>query len=429
MTAKLIRDLDTRDFGAETLRIGDLNADGRPEFLVVQSRYGYRTISCITALTLDGEILWQKGKPSADNGRLYSDLPIQIYDWDDDGETEVLFVEQARYAEPEEFTMPDGRVIAERASRYEGDAHMVVLRGSTGREKHRFPIPAPADDCFLFADLTGKGRREDFVVKDRYWNMWGVSSEGEELWHWNGPTGHYPAIADIDGDGKDEVYVGYALIDSDGRVIFSKEPQEKHSHQDAATIIRRADGSWRLIFGNDGVHCHDPHGNELWSHPLEEAQHTVVGHYRDDSEYQVAVVDRGIHDRQAHRRSTLYLYDMDGKQIWKKRQPVGSWAAAPLAVDWRGGGKPQCIFEYSHGPETPLILFDGYGGIVETFDPESVGAPKNDTFEYGYGARADVYGDSREEIITFSPSGVRVFANTAPLAIPTLYNNNLYQGM
>jgi hypothetical protein len=54
-----------------------------------------------------------------------------------------------------------------------------------------FALPAPADDSFLFADLTGRGRRQDLVVKDRYWNLWGISFEGQTLWHWRGSTGHF----------------------------------------------------------------------------------------------------------------------------------------------------------------------------------------------------------------------------------------------
>ena len=52
-------------------------------------------------------MIWQTGKPSADNGRIYSDLPVQIYDWDNDGANEVLYVRQAKYAEPPH----DGRAV------------------------------------------------------------------------------------------------------------------------------------------------------------------------------------------------------------------------------------------------------------------------------------------------------------------------------
>jgi len=43
--------------------------------------------------------------------------------------------------------------------------------------------------------------------------------------------------------------------------------------------------------------------------------------------------------------------------------------------------------------------------------------------------RADVWGDSREEMILAGWKGLRIYANARPLAIPTLYNNTLYHGM
>lgn len=39
-TVHLVSRIDVRDFGAETVRIGDLNSDGAPDLLLVQSVYG-----------------------------------------------------------------------------------------------------------------------------------------------------------------------------------------------------------------------------------------------------------------------------------------------------------------------------------------------------------------------------------------------------
>ena len=99
-TIHLVKHLNTGSFGAETVRIGDLNADGAPDLLFVQSEYGTRAITCLTATTILGDVLWQFGDPSKENGRIYSDLPVQIYDWDADGWNDVLFVRQAKYVEP-----------------------------------------------------------------------------------------------------------------------------------------------------------------------------------------------------------------------------------------------------------------------------------------------------------------------------------------
>jgi hypothetical protein len=116
------------------------------------------TFTCLTAVTLSEEILWQTGTPSKDNGRAYGDLPVQIYDWDRDGTNEGLYVRQATYLDS---PPPIAQNIRERAPRYEATATLLVLDGRTGREKTRFALPAPADDSFLFVQACSSPAGED----------------------------------------------------------------------------------------------------------------------------------------------------------------------------------------------------------------------------------------------------------------------------
>lgn len=440
----LVSSFETPDFAADTVRVGDLNGDGAPDLLYAQCIYGQREISCLTAVTIHGQKLWQVGTPSAANGDVYGDLPVQIYDWDNDGANEVLYIRQARYAEP---ILYDGdkayleKRICERASRYEGDATMVVLDSLTGQEKCTFPLPAPADAGFLFADLTGRGRREDLVVKDGYWNMWGVSHDGTILWHWKGSAGHYPAIADVDDDGCDEVFVGYALIDHDGKLLFQKDWDGWGDgvedawgvpvHQDAAFIMQLADGSWRLLFGNGGVHCLAADGTELWHDPLYEAQHVVAGKYRDDSEVQVAVIDRGHPRTPEGKPADLLLYDIDGREIWRRPQLQSGWCAACIDIRWSGVGDLKEILVYKRGLGSPTAIYDGQGNVVDEIDvPASLTADEDPSVPPGYACgRADVWGDGREEVLALARHGTQIHANRRPLAIPTLYNHTLYNGM
>jgi hypothetical protein len=425
--AHLVSCLDVKDFGAETIRIGDLNADSAPDLLFVQSHRGSRAITCLTATTIQGAVLWQSGVPSADNGRIYADLPVQIYDWDNDGWNDVLYVTQANYVEPPY----DGNGVRERADRYEGDATLVILSGQTGEEKGRLALPAPADDCFLFANLTGRARREDLVVKDRYWNMWGVSHEGQVLWKWSGSTGHFPSIADVDGDGCDEVFVGYALVDHDGTVLFSSDPQG--SHQDACYIVKPSDGQWRLLYGNGGLHCLNAQGADLWTYPMGECQHVVAGRFRTDSEIQFISIDRtpvATHRRDENAWAILYLFDLNGKVLWQQQQEKGAWAIAPLAVRWSGPESPQDILVYGHGPGRPVVIYRGDGIQLDTLPlvltPDRTA--EDHQAEY-YALVADVWGDGREEVILSGSRGACIYANARPLDVPTLINETLYPGM
>ncbi len=421
----LVSVIDTEDFGAETVRIGDLNGDGAPDLLFVQSIHATREITCLTATTVSGEVLWQHGTPSRDNGVIYSDLPVQIYDWDGDGANEVLYVVQARYVEPDEW----GGWARERARSYEGDAFMVILDAATGEEKGRFAIPAPADDCFLFANLTGRGRRQDLVVKDRYWNIWGVSHEGTVLWHWEGSTGHFPAYGDVDDDGKDEIFLGFCLLDHDGTVRFAHDP--KGAHQDAAYVVRLEDGTWRLLFGNHGLHCLSIAGEELWSLPMAEAQHVVIARYRGDGPLQCAAIARGQPRPDGSRDpATLILCDMKGQELWHRELGPESWASGCIAVDWFGADDPSCVLVYGRGPGEPAVLYDGGGELVDSLPMVyAPGHPDNDPRAHFYALKADVWGDGRDEVILFGARGACIYSNARPLAIPTLYNSNLYPGM
>jgi hypothetical protein len=422
-----------KDFLSETIRIGDVSGDGEPDLVFVQNLYGPRVITCLTATTLSGEILWQSGTPSKDNGRAYGDLPVQIYDFDRDGRNEVLYVRQAVYLDS---PPPAAETIRERAPRYEGSATMVVLDGRTGQEKTRFPLPAPADDSFLFADLTGRGRREDLVVKDRYWNLWGVSHGAKVLWHYAGSVGHYPAIADVDEDGRDEVFVGFALIDHDGKVLFERDA--RGAHQDAAFIVKPPDGKWRLLFGNGGIHCLVRSGTELWQHPLGEAQHVIAGRFRTDSPLQFMVVDRTpvpTHRRDANAWAILYLYDLDGRELWRRQMAPGEWCIATRRINWLGPGQPECALVYGfsverQGPAKAARLYDGRGEVVDTFPLPAAPLPgEKDFWSDCYGMAADVWGDSREEVILFGSRGCCIYANARPLDQPSLYNMTLYPGM
>ena len=436
MPAHLVSNIDTKQFGAETIRIGDLNGDGAPDLLFVQSIYGTRKVSCLTATTILGNVLWQVGDPSAENAHIYSDLPVQVYDWDNDGRNEVLYVQQARYAEPVFIRSWDGRQARERARSYEGDATMIVLDGSTGREKRRFPLPAPPDDSFLFADLTGQGRRRDLVVKDRYWNLWGIAHSGEVMWHRTVSTGHFPAVADVDGDGRDEVFVGLALIDQNGQVLFERdgahadEPEKAGAHQDAVCIVRLPDRSWRLLSADDGVHCLAPDGTEFWQRPVAHAQHVVAGTFRTDSPMQFAVVERGEPGAEGRGPAELHLYDVDGREIWRRRQPEGSWMAAAVTARWFGSGAPHGILVYERGPDQPAAIYDGAGDIADMFAMQlTAERSEEDRRTPHYGLAADVWGDSRDEVILFGSRGACVYANARPCALPTLYNETLYPGM
>ena len=68
--------------------------------------------------------------------------------------------------------------------------------------------------------------------------------------------------------------------------------------------------------------------------------------------------------------------------------------------------------------------------MVDTLEtPQPLGQEAETRRGCTYCLAADVWGDSREEVIRFSPRGASIHANTRPLALPTLYNETLYPGI
>jgi hypothetical protein len=258
----LVSKMVGKDFLSETIRIGDLNGDGAPDILFVQNLYGPRIITCLTATTLAGEILWQTGTPSKDNGRIYCDLPVQIYDWDHDGTNEVLHVRQA--------------------------------------------------------------------------------------------------------------------------------------------------------------------------------QHVVAGRFRTDSPLQVMAVDRTpvpTHRRDANAWAILYLYDLEGRELWHRQMEKGEWCIAARLIQWLGPGQPDCALVYGQsverqGPPKPACIYNGQGEVIAELPLQIAGLPgEKDFWSDCYGMAADVWGDAREEVILFGSRGFCVYANTQPLDKPSLNNMTLYPGL
>ncbi|MBM4091547.1 MAG: hypothetical protein FJ276_19285 [Planctomycetes bacterium] len=182
-TTRVVSRIVGREFLSETVRVGDLNGDGAPEVLFVQNLYGPRIITCLTATTIAGEILWQTGTPSADNGRCYCDLPVRIYDWDRDGRE--LW---RRQMQPGEWCIatrlirwlgpgqPDCALVYGFSVNQRGPGKSARIYNGQGEVVDELPLqvgPAPGEteytsDCYgMAADVWGDSREEVLLFGSR----------------------------------------------------------------------------------------------------------------------------------------------------------------------------------------------------------------------------------------------------------------------
>ncbi len=184
------------------MRLGDINGDGRMELVLLQpdsgfdERYFPHSVKCATAFNLEGEMLWQVGVPDLETDFVTdSELPAQIFDIDNDGNNELLYI---------------------------SDGELIVLDGMSGVQKKKYPLPAPdAHDAIIIADLEGKGYPQNIILKNRFHQLWAMDSNFNVMWTYKGNIGHFPWPYDIDNDGRDELICGYTVLSGEGEVLWT----------------------------------------------------------------------------------------------------------------------------------------------------------------------------------------------------------------
>jgi rhamnogalacturonan endolyase len=374
----------TPGFGAgRDLRFGDLDGDGKIDILVVQQNpHGpadsFSEVGCMTAMTLDGKILWQNGLRDSWHDQLTNDVAVQINDIDGDGHNEVIYCR---------------------------DQEIVVADGATGKTKYKAPTPEASvvggrsrfprilGDALYFCDLRGTGARRDLIIKDRYQNVWAYDDKLQPMWHVPLNTGHYPFAYDMDGDGKDELAIGYALLSHDGKVIWNLEDKIQ-DHADGVAIVRFKDGAeprWLCAASDEGFLLGDAKGGIIEHLQLGHVQNPSIANYRPDLPgLETVTVDfwgnQGI----------VNFFDADGK--WLMDAEPAQHGSMMLPLTWKGDGQEYWILS-----PNPVEggAFDGWGRRVLKFPAD--GHPDMCV------ATLDLTGDCRDEIVVWDPWEIWIY--------------------
>ena len=380
------------------MRWGDLDGDGRLDLVIAQRENGAteehkRYISGLTAMNLDGKILWQWGTADTLQELFATDLPYQVCDLDGDGRCEVVFSHDFKI---EVLDGRTGELLKSVPTPLHGPRHPDSFYAEDKYER----IPAGA---IHFADLAGAGRVGDFLIKDDYNNIWAYSRSFEPLWTACLNAGHYPYVADIDGDGRDEVLQGYTLFDDNGSVIFDLGMQD---HADAAFIGALGGDCFPGLHayfcaGEEGVIVTDMQGKVRYKEILGHAQRMAIGDFRPELPgcELASVTYWGEHN-------IITLHASDGREL-AEYQPhfIGSTLAA---VDWVGDGTALLLLS---GDEKQGGMLDGYGRLVVRFTDPGHSVLCCDAI--------DLTGDSRDEVLLWDRDKLWIYTQGTNVAPPS----------
>jgi rhamnogalacturonan endolyase len=353
-------------------------------------------------------------------------------------------------------TLPDGRRVAPLVGRIlKGPEYVTVFDGRTGAALATAPYAPPRDATTLTpttAQLAatwgdGYGNRSDrylagvaYLDGARPSAVFGrgyYARSTVAAWDWRGGRlvqrwlfdsaapgnaafagqgNHQLSVADIDGDGRDEVIYGSMAIDDTGRGLWSSGL----GHGDAMHVSDldpdnpglEKFGVHEDVRGNGGIGAamlDARTGRVLWTKPAD----------TDTGRGLAADIDPRHPGAEVWASNAPELFDVKGRVI-----PGGRPRAANFAIWWDGDAQRELLdgnridkWDWQAGREVALLVADG--------TESNNGTKKNPALS------ADILGDWREELLLRNADSteLRLYATPFPTSyrLPTLMHDPVYR--
>lgn len=419
---KLYKKIDLKDYGTgRQIRFGHLTGGDKWYIVLAQGQKRVRRddcshISCLTAIDLDGNILWQKGEPSTDydHGKISADYPLQVYDIDGDGIDEVITAKNF------EIMILDGRT-----GEVKKKARMPLSdksdRNIIGVPNGVYPFDRINADGIRICNFSGNERPTDILIKDRYCRVYALNSDLELLWSFRSDknTGHFPYACDINKDGYDELLCGYNLLDHHGKLMWSYPIESDHTDEiiSGRFMAGSDEGHFACVSGTKGFFIGDYKGNIIKSDDIGHAQRVSTGNYCTDREgFELAVVNYWGH------QGIIYMYDSTGEPLWEFEDELNGNMLTP--VNWDGTGQD-------------LILLNAdpdRGGMIDGEGMYCVKFP-DDGHPTMCAEAINLTGDARDEIVVWDYKSMYIYTQDdgymdnayEPVKYPH-YNASNYRG-
>jgi hypothetical protein len=395
------------EYGGQWVVASDLNGDGIVDIVTAENfnKDDVHYTSTAVAQSLDGSVVWRWGNPDVGRKNWHHDVACQIHDWNGDGKNEVVLCTKGL---------------------------LVELAGATGRELRRIPIPEEATDCLVFCNLSGDKNPTDVLVKDRYHQIWAYDQRGRLLWTVKDPggfrTAHQPQPLDIDGDGRDEIMAGYALLNHDGSVrwVFrSKIVEQSRGHLDCARVLYAGASptDFRIVLtccGANDIALVDGNGQVLWEVPGHHFESVDVGCVMPDHPGRHIVVDI---DHQPYGNSPVWVLDDKGRLLG---QIITAYSRHHCLADWTGDGVDEICIAHNAG------LYNHQGRRIGTFSTPGLDLHEAKMKYETSMLIGDMTSDGIPDVIIATPYVVYIYKNTEgkrpdkPVRIGTESNFTLY---
>lgn len=259
-------------YEANDASVGDLDGDGRLDFVLKwqptnakdNSQSGYTGDTFLDGITLDGTRLWRidLGK-NIRSGAHYTQF--QVYDYDGDGKAEVAMKTADGTVDGTGAVIGDSAADYRNSSGYvlSGPEYLTMFNGQTGKAMGTVDyVPARGTvsswgdsygnrvDRFLAGTAYLDGSRPSLIEARGYYTRTVIAA-----WDWrngaftrrwtfdtnsstnsgkgyDGQGDHQLSIADVDGDGKDEIVYGSMAVDDNGYGLWTT----KNGHGDAMHV-------------------------------------------------------------------------------------------------------------------------------------------------------------------------------------------------
>lgn len=392
---------------------GDLDNDGSMDVLLHRVG-GEGEASYLIALDQSGRKLWELGDTAHRKHTYYKHEPPNraiaiVYDLDHNGKNEVV------------AEIPDT-----------SGCRIVILDGSTGQELYGIPSPfdtlrpqlvTRSHPMAFIAYMHGPDTLPTLMVKFEGSNhvrgiAVGYNHKLQEEWVFQKDrhsVGHIPQIADIDLDGREEIGLGYAILDDTGELLWEADiPEMLHDHADMVTAadVLPEPGLEILIAEchRDGnAYCYSSSGELLWRN-AKDCDHTEciwAGNFIPEMPgTELMIQNRG------HRAIFISADAETGKRIRRIRynKDYTDW---PMKISW--------VSDTVQSLWMPLnrSLIDGNGVVIQDlgeYDAAVKSLLGAGTTKEQLGVQAfglDICGDSREELVLYQPfHGQRIFIFT-----------------